>query len=111
MNILAGCDVFVLPSIKGESITKSVIEAMSLGIPSIITDIPGNRELITNEESGLIVPAENSSRLYEAIVRLSTDQPFRKKLGINSKKRIDTHLNYKQTIQQIKRFYESLCQN
>ena len=46
LNIVSACDAFVLSSLFGESITKSVIEAMSLSKTAVITDIPGNKELL-----------------------------------------------------------------
>jgi glycosyltransferase involved in cell wall biosynthesis len=108
LNIVAGSDVFVLPSIKGESITKSVLEAMSLGIAPILTDISGNEELVVQGESGLVVPARNSPKLSEAILQLYGDPVFRKKLGENAQKRIVNRLNHEQTIQSMKRLYERL---
>ncbi len=108
LKIVSGCDVFVLPSIYGESITKAVIEAMSLGIAPIITDIPGNIELVINEESGLITESKNSKALSEAILRLYEDRKFCKELGENAKLRIENHLNYKQTILKTKKLYEDL---
>lgn len=57
LSIVKMCHVFVLSSLWGESITKSVIEAMSLGVMPIITDISGNKELAVDGTSGLVVPA------------------------------------------------------
>lgn len=47
-------DAFVLSSLYGEATTKAVIEAMSLGICPLITDIPGNKGLVIHEECGLV---------------------------------------------------------
>lgn len=108
LNIVSACDVFVLPSIKGESITKSVIEAMSLGIAPIISDIPGNKELVINNESGIIFPSKNSKVLSQAIIKLYNNQTLCKELGKNAKMRIANHLNQKQTILNTKTLYEEL---
>lgn len=108
LNLVAGCDVFVLPSIFGESITKSVIEAMSLGIAPIISDIAGNRELVKNEESGLVFTSKNSQELYNAIRKLYNDQEYCKQLGKNAQQRIAEHLNAEGTILKMKALYEEL---
>ncbi len=108
LNIVTASDVFVLSSIKGESITKSVIEAMSLGIAPIITDIAGNRELLVHEQSGLICKARDPKGLSEAILKLYKDTPLRKRLGKNAKLRIDSHLNTGQTVLKTKKMYEDL---
>lgn len=108
LNIVASSNVFVLPSIKGESITKSVIEAMSLEVTPIISDISGNKELIVNNESGIVVPAKNPEEISRAIIKLYKDQTLCKELGKNAKKRIVEHLNSLQTIVKTKNLYEDL---
>lgn len=111
LNIVTACDVFVLPSIKGESITKSVIEAMSLGVPAIISDIAGNRELVEHGESGWVFPSKNVKALKDAILKLYKNKTLRTTLGKNAKKRIIEHLNVEQTIQKTQALYEGLLNN
>ena len=59
-------DVFVLPSVE-EGIANVVIEAMFLGVPVISTDCGGMQELITDNETGWIVPANDYDALANAI--------------------------------------------
>ena len=108
LNIVASCNVFVLTSIKGESITKSVIEAMCLGVAPVISDIPGNKELIINDESGLLFPSKNIKEIMNAILKLFNNQSLCKELGNNAKQRIIDHLNVEQTVIKTKKLYEDL---
>jgi glycosyltransferase involved in cell wall biosynthesis len=111
LNIVAASDVFVLPSIKGESITKSVIESMSLGTPAIISDIPGNIELVEDGVSGLVFPSKNSNALSVAILKLYNDREFCNKLGINARKHIAENLSNTQTIEKTAQLYNFLFNN
>jgi len=108
LSIVKACDCFVLPSIMGESITKSVIEAMSLGIAPIITDIPGNEELVVDGKSGLVVPSKNSTALYEVILKLYTKHELKSKISIQAKEHIEKNLNYKKTAEEMALLYEGL---
>ena len=108
LNIVAASDVFVLSSLFGESITKSVIEAMSLQKPAIITDIPGNVELIKNGESGFVTPAKNSKAMAQAIVNMYDNPEKTKQMGIAAKSRIENQLSSKQTVIQLKALYEKI---
>ena len=108
LSIVASSDVFVLPSIMGESITKSVIEAMSLEKAVIITDIAGNVELVEDGKSGLVVPKKNHSAITRAILKLYKDRPLCSTIAQNGKKRIDEELNTEQTVQKVKKLYEKL---
>ncbi|MBL4715640.1 MAG: glycosyl transferase family 1 [Bacteroidetes bacterium] len=108
LRIVAASSCFVMVSIKGESITKAVMEAMALGIAPIITDIPGNRELVIDNESGLVVPSRNSKEITEAILKLYNDRELCNKLGESARNRIDTRFNNNYTATKTKEMYEEL---
>lgn len=108
LNIVKSCDIFLLTSIKGESITKSVIEAMSLGVAPVISDIIGNKELVVQDESGLIVPSKNSKGFADALTRLYSDRELLSKIKTNAPKRIATRLSHDQTVDKYEEFYKSL---
>lgn len=59
-------DVLVFPSYR-EGFPNVVIEAGAMDLPSIVTDINGSREIIVNQENGLIVPSQDETALYEAM--------------------------------------------
>ena len=108
LNIVAACDVFILSSLFGESITKSVIEAMSLKKPAIITDIPGNIELIEDGESGFITPKKDSKAMAKAIVSMFDNPQKTKQMGIAAQSRIENQLNSKKTVLKLKALYEKI---
>lgn len=111
LRLVASSNIFVLPSIYGESITKSVLEAMSLGIAPVITDIPGNTELVDNGVNGLVVPRKNSKALADAILHLYQNPELSKQFGLKSKERIETVLNNRVTIEKTAQLYRDLFKN
>ena len=111
LNLVVASNVFVLPSIYGESITKSVLEAMALGIAPVITDIPGNVELVEHGVSGLVVPRKNPKALADAILKLYQNPEMCRQFGQKSKERIDTVLNSSLTIEKTIQVYRELCKN
>ncbi|MCB9223453.1 MAG: glycosyltransferase family 4 protein [Crocinitomicaceae bacterium] len=108
LSVVASSDVFVLPSIMGESITKSVIEAMSLEKTPIITDIAGNQELVEDGISGIVVPKKNPKALADAILHLYNNRELCTKMAKKAKERIDTELSTEVTVQKVKQLYEEL---
>lgn len=109
LPLVAAADIFIMPSIKGEGLNKAVLEAMALGVAPVVTDIPGNEELVTNNLNGLMVPARKPGALAEAILNLYKDGELRKRLGINAREHIRTHLNLETTIQETKALYTQLA--
>lgn len=108
LNLTAGADLFVLSSIKGESITKSVIQSMCLGTPAVITDIAGNRELLEHGKSGLVVPSKNPQAIAEAILNMYHNRNLCSEMGKAAKQYIQSQLNSATTIQKVKKLYENL---
>ena len=79
--------VMVLPSIvdaRGdtEGLGVVLLEAMSYRIPVIGSAIGGITDIITDGETGLLVPPENSGAIAAAIERVATDQAFAERIAL-----------------------------
>lgn len=59
-------DALVFPSYR-EGFPNVVIEAGAMGLPSIVTDINGSREIIVDGENGRIIPPRDEDALYDAM--------------------------------------------
>ena len=78
-------DIVVLPSHR-EGRPRSLMEAQALGIPVIATDVPGCRQVIAPNQTGLLVPPRNAGALADAIETLSSDRLTRSRYGANARK-------------------------
>ena len=83
----AAADCFVFPSYR-EGFPNTVLEAGAMGLPSIVTDINGSREIIRNGENGLIVPSKDTKALYCAMEELIANYEMRDKMASNARKMI-----------------------
>jgi len=111
LNLVAGCDLFVLSSVRGEGLNKSVLEAMALGKPAIITDIPGTRDLVINGMNGWVVPRRDPKALAKAISVFADDPALASQMGMNARTHVEQKLNIRDTIQQTKELYERMAAN
>ena len=69
-NLLCALDIFVFPSLW-EGLGVAAIEAAACGLPSIASDSGGIGEVVSNGETGILVPPGDSAALSEAIARLA----------------------------------------
>ena len=83
----AASDCFVFPSYR-EGFPNTPIEAGAMGLPSIVTDINGSREIIENEKNGLIIPSKDANALYDAMKRMVEDVPMRQRMASVSRSMI-----------------------
>ncbi|MDD6184481.1 MAG: glycosyltransferase family 4 protein [Bacteroidales bacterium] len=79
-EILSITNVFVLPSYR-EGLPISLIEAGAMGTPIIATDVVGCNEVITNEETGLLIPSHSSADIVRAVEKLYSNQDFCLSIG------------------------------
>lgn len=105
--VFADSNIVVLPSYR-EGLPKVLIEAAACGRAVITTDVPGCRDAIEANKTGLLVPVKNSTELANAIAKLVTDSKLRVEMGIAGRqlaerefaieKVVDQHLSiYQQT--------------
>lgn len=87
LQMYVDADCFVMPSYR-EGFPNTVLEAGAMGLPSIVTDINGSREIIENEKNGLIVPSKNADALYNAMERMLTDNDAREAMKGNAREMI-----------------------
>ncbi len=76
----AGADVLALPS-HTEGSPNVVLEAMAAGVPIAACSVGGVPEIVTDGETGLLVPARQPERMAEALSRLVLNEDLRGRLG------------------------------
>jgi len=83
----AAADCFVLPSYR-EGFPNTVLEAGAMGLPSIVTDINGSREIIMENENGYIVPPRDADALLTAMQRMVRDDRRRSYMASHARNMI-----------------------
>ena len=103
-------DCFVMPSYR-EGFPNTVMEAGALGLPSIVTDINGSREIIKDGINGMIVPPQNEDGLYQAMVIMLTSNIERKKMADNARKMISDRFEQSYVRKCLYEFYDEIIKN
>lgn len=84
---LQEADIFVLPS-RAEGISNALLEAMSVGLPAVVSGIPGNVDVIEDEKCGLLFPVDDSQALASRLHRLLGEAKLRQQLGKQARQRV-----------------------
>jgi glycosyltransferase involved in cell wall biosynthesis len=87
-EVMAVTDVFVLASWR-EGMPRSAIEAAASGLPSVLTDIRGCREVVRDGIEGRLVPVRSPARLGEAILDFVQDREARQRAGMAARARAE----------------------
>lgn len=100
-------DVVALPSYR-EGLPKGLIEAGASGLPLVTTDVPGCREVVTNNVDGLQVPVKNATALADALARLCDDPALRARLGAAARAKALAEFDERIVIERTMMVYEEL---
>ncbi len=99
-QLLAVSDVFALPSWR-EGVPRAAIEAAATGLPSVLTDIRGCREVVTHNQEGLLVPPRSPRELASAILELARDPALRARFGSAARRRAEERFDERQVVAKI----------
>ena len=105
--ILAASQVYIQPSNENkEGLGKAILEAMSLGIPPIVTNTGGPPEFVADGISGLVIPSKQPKKIAAAILKIFHDTTLRNKLGKAAKKVIANKMSIRNSVLALKKIYE-----
>ena len=79
-EIYRQADIFVLPS-QSEGMSMALLEALASGLPVVVTDTGGTRELVSTGANGLVVVWADVEGLVRALKQLVKDISLREKMG------------------------------
>jgi len=92
MDYLQQADLFVLPS-RAEGISNALLEAMACGLPVVVSDIPGNVDVIEHGRNGLLFTVDDHGSLASAVNLLLTQRDLRGRLGRAARQTVENRFS------------------
>jgi glycosyltransferase involved in cell wall biosynthesis len=99
--------IAVLPSYR-EGLPKALLEAAASGRPMVAADVPGCREIVIDNETGLLVAARDAVALADALRRLADDEVLRRRLGSAARQRVLDHFSQERIASETLALYRAL---
>lgn len=106
-SLLKLADVFVLPS-RTEGMPNALLEAMAAGRPIVTTDVPGCRDLIEHEHTGLLVGSRDEVALCDAMARLLKDRRLAVELGRRASRHVDSQYTFSRCVDRYETVYREV---
>lgn len=109
-QILAVANLLVLPS-SSEGLPLVILEAMAAGKPVIATSVGGVAEIVSHEETGLLVPVDDVSALAEAILWMVENPEFARVMGSKALEIVRANFSVEKMQQEVFSIYEQVLGN
>jgi glycosyltransferase involved in cell wall biosynthesis len=106
-EILSSCDIAVLPS-RAEGLPNAVLEYMAAGLPTVVSRVGGNAELIEDGVTGLLVPPENSSALSAALLKLLRDPALARRIAGSGHEFTVRNFSFERLVCEVDELYSEL---
>ncbi len=103
-ELLAACDVFVLPS-RAEGLGVAALEAMAAARPVVATRVGGLADLVLDGTTGMLVPPDDCAALATAIERMCSDAGLRERMGRAGRARLNDGFLAEQMVASYERLY------
>ena len=88
-SVIGAAHVVMQTTATGEGLPKSLLEAAARERALIATDVPGNREVVAKDETGLLVPPNDAQALADAMMRLAQDAALRVRLAGAARSKVE----------------------
>lgn len=108
-QILASCDVAVLPSLA-EGLPNAVLEYLASGLPVVASALGGNLEVVQDGVTGVLVPSQDSQALADALIRLLSDDNLRLTLGAAGRQHVAQNFSFDRLVSEVDNLYTILLQ-
>ncbi len=107
INVIRMIDVFVLCSFH-EGLPMALLEAMLLEKAVVCTRVGGMQEVVENELNGLLVESKDAPALAEALIKIHSDESFRKNIQRSAKHTIIERFSMQKMVKSLMAVYEKL---
>ena len=109
MKIIKSSQVVIVPS-RTESLPTTVKEAFYLNVPVVATNVGGIPELISDNDTGLLVPPENPEKIADAVNDLLSNPEKAEKLASNGNNFVKKNMTWDVVLPKFIQFYEDLLE-
>jgi glycogen synthase len=103
---MAHATLLVFPSRGPESLSRVLVEAAALGVPTAAMDTGGTRDIVRHEDTGLL--SSSAAGLAADVARLAHDPALRERLGAAARRHADAHFDASAVVGRIAGLYREL---
>ena len=111
LNVFRSLDVFVIPSVEGDTIPQVLMQALAMGIPVVSTTVGSIPDVVIDGETGFVVPPRDGTALADRMMPLLGDAGLRGRLGANGRALVERFYSIDKMLDRMEAVYRSLVES
>jgi glycosyltransferase involved in cell wall biosynthesis len=108
-SLMSALDIFVSPSVGAEGLSGTTREALAMAIPVIATDVGGNREIVLNMKTGILVPPSDPREIVRAIEYMLNHKEEARRMAEAGHKFVVENCSVEKMVMDTENLYQSVC--
>jgi len=105
-SVFNSIDILVHPSYANEGVSQTILQAMAMKKPVIASDIPPLKEVVIENETGILTPVKDPENIASAVIRLLRDKKLSKQLGENGRRLVASSYSLNGMLNNIESIYK-----
>ena len=108
-KFLGVSDIYVSASLS-DTRSVSLLEAMTNGLPVVVTDLEGNKECVKEGVNGFLFPKGDFKALAEKIIYLLRDEDTRRRFGVINRRYVEKEGSHEKEMRKMEKLYKGLVE-
>ncbi len=108
LNVFRSLDVFVIPSVEGDTIPQVLMQALAVGLPVVSTTVGSIPDVVVDGETGYVVPPRDAAALAQRIETLLEDALLRKRMGEQGRALVERLYSIDRMLDELERVYRNV---
>lgn len=109
LDVFRSLDLFVIPTIEGDTIPQVLMQALAIGLPVVSTTTGSIPDVVADGESGFIVPPRDADALADRICRLLGDPELRAAMGRRGRQTVERSYSIDRMVDELERVYRRVA--
>ncbi len=109
LNVFHSLDLFVIPSVEGDTIPQVLMQAMAVGLPVVSTTVGSIPDVVRNGETGFVVPPRDATTLADRIHALLDDPIGRREMGAAGRALVERSYSLERMLDELEGIYRRVA--
>ncbi len=109
LSVFRSLDLFVIPSVEGDTIPQVLMQALAMGLPVVSTTVGSIPDVVQDGRTGFVVPPRNADALAERILTLLADAGLRAEMGRRGRALVEQEYSLDRMLDRLEEVYKKVA--